>query len=96
MPASNPQEVGSRVDDRWCRPRLPGPRNDPRMTRARHGHRFVVANPDKHETRDELSSFNPTGGPRRSKFGPLLLTLAVLLLVFLIFAAVGWLRYNTG
>ena len=56
----------------------------------------VVATPDKHHTSDEASSFNPTGGPRRSKFGPLVLTLGVLLLVLLIFAAIGWLRYNTG
>ena len=68
------------------------PTHDPRG----HGHRKAVADPDKHETREELSSFNPTGGPRRSKFGPLLLTLAVLLLVFLSFAAVGCLGYNTG
>ena len=43
---------------------------------------------------DEVSSFNPSGGPRRSKFGPLLLTIVVLLLVLVIFAGIGWLRYN--
>ena len=55
-----------------------------------------MATPDRHDSADELSSFNPTGGPSRSKFGPLLLTLLVLGLVLLVFAGIGWLRYNTG
>jgi hypothetical protein len=55
-----------------------------------------VATSDERDTSGGADSFNPTHGPRRSKFGPLLITLGVLLLVLLIFAGVGWLRYNTG
>ena len=66
-----------------------------RLPAADHGHLYVVAHPQD-DARDEVSSFNPSGGPRRSKFGPLLLTVVVLLLVLVIFAGIGWLRYNAG
>jgi len=55
-----------------------------------------VATPDDSNHTDEVSSFNPTHGPPRPKFTPLVLTIGVLLLVLLVFAIVGWLRYNTG
>ena len=55
-----------------------------------------MATSEQDKAPDRADSFNPTHGPPRPKFTPLLLTIGVLMLVLLVFAVVGWLRYNTG
>ena len=55
-----------------------------------------MTTPDRDDAHDEVDSFHPRGGPERSKLVPLFVTLGLLLVVLLIFAAIGWLRYNTG